>query len=231
MKIIRVATAEQGAEIAAELFVEAADSYPRDPVGLATGGTMAGVYRHLAKTGFTPRCSEAFALDEYFGIPDTHENSYANELNREFSKGLGWNGTIHTPGQGPYAGLHGPEKFEQTIQELGPLSVQLLGLGVNGHIAFNEPGSPFDSKTRVVDLEPSTIQANSVYFADPAEVPNQATSQGLATIAQAKKLILIVFGSAKQAALTKALHSPDETTPLAALNQHSNITLITYLET
>jgi len=188
---------------------------------------MVGVYKKLAKSGFVPRCSDAFALDEYDGIAPSDSNSYANELHREFSKGLGWRGEIHVPGQGKYSGEEGPTIFEEAIAELGPLSVQLLGLGVNGHVAFNEPGSAFNSRTRRVKLHMETIEANSVHFDDVSLVPTHAVSQGLATISRATTLLLLVFGAAKVEALTRAVRDPGLTTPFAAFADHPDLNLIT----
>ena len=230
MKILKVADLAAGTALAAKLFVEAADSSPNQPVGLATGGTMDGVYRELAESYFMPARKDAFALDEYEGITRGHKNSYASELKRKFAENLDWPGTLHVPGQGPYSGESGLAAFEKAITDLGPLSVQLLGLGVNGHIAFNEPGSPFDSRTRRVELHSDTIRANSVYFDDPNSIPNHALTQGLATISQASKLVLLVFGPEKKSALSRALNHPDSSTPLATFADHRDLVLITDLD-
>jgi glucosamine-6-phosphate deaminase len=230
LKILKVADLSAGTKLAAKLFAEAADSSPDQPVGLATGGTMDGVYRELAKSHFIPACKDAFALDEYEGIARDHKNAYASELRHKFAENLGWSGTLHVPGQGPYSGESGAAAFERAIADLGPISVQLLGLGVNGHIAFNEPGSPFDSTTRRVELHSDTIKANSVYFDDPASIPDHAITQGLATIGQSSKLLLLVFGPAKKAALSAALKHPDLSTPLAAFANHGDLVLITDLD-
>lgn len=230
MKIIKVADQEAGSAQAAELFAQFSGSMPNRPVGLATGGTMAGVYRKLQQQGFRVPCQDAFALDEYLGIDPTDKNSYLNELGLRFSDALGWSGKLHVPGQGDYAGPDGAELFEQRLTELGPVSVQLLGLGSNGHIAFNEPGSAFDSRTRVVELHPQTRSDNARFFDSVDQTPTHATTQGLATIAQASNLLLLVFGEAKRAALGQALAEPGPMTPLAALLDHPSLTLITELE-
>ena len=230
MKTHRVASSEAGQILATELFAEISNQAPDAPVGLATGGTMSGVYSALAKTGFRPGFENAFALDEYLGISPDSENSYANELSRKFAEPLGFRGTLHVPGQADYLGDGGATKFEAAIEKLGPISVQLLGLGTNGHIAFNEPGSSFDSRTRTVDLHRETIEANSAYFANPESMPTRAVTQGLATIKQASNLLLLVFGDTKRAALLKALNSPDDSTPLAALLDHPGLVLITDLD-
>lgn len=230
MKIIKVADKEAGSARAAELFAELSKAAPNKPVGLATGGTMAGVYRELEKQAYRVPCEDAFALDEYLGISPTDKNSYLGELKRRFSDPLHWSGTLHVPGQGEYAGDGGAELFEQRIAELGPISVQLLGLGSNGHVAFNEPGSAFDSRTRVVELHPQTRSDNARFFDSADQMPTHATTQGLATIAQASNLLLLVFGDAKKAALSQAFSDPGPMTPLGALIGHSDLTLITDLE-
>lgn len=191
---------------------------------------MEGVYANLVNNDFTPKFRDAFAIDEYLGINPNSKNSYQNELTRGFCQPLGFTGKLHVPGQGDYAGRKGAELFEQAVSKLGPLSVQLLGLGRNGHIAFNEPGSYFDSRTRTVELHQETIDDNSIYFEDPDAIPSQAVTQGLATIKQASNLVLLVFGETKQGALSKALHEPDKSTPLAALLDHRGLILVTDLE-
>ena len=230
MKVHRVADAAAGTQLAATLFAKAADIAADCPVGLATGRTMDGVYAALARNGFVPGFTDAFALDEYVGVAPNHKNSYARELREKFAGSLGWSGTLHLPGHGQYSGEEGAGLFEQVLRTVGPLSVQLLGLGVNGHIAFNEPGAAFASRTRTVELQPETLTANSVYFDDPALMPTHAVTQGLATIAQARMLLALVFGPSKQEALTKALWHPDSSTPLAAFAGHEDLVLITDLE-
>jgi glucosamine-6-phosphate deaminase len=225
----RVSNQEQGQALAAELFSAASNQSPQSPVGLATGNTMSGVYQQLVASEFKPRFAHAFALDEYHGISPTSKNSYLNELNNKFVEPLSWQGELHAPGQGAYSSETGNSEFEQYLHELGPLSIQLLGIGVNGHIAFNEPGSDFQSKTRKVALHEETMRSNATYFDDPATVPTHANTQGLATIKQAETLLLLVFGEHKKQALLKSLQSPDQTTPLAALIDHKNLVLVTDL--
>lgn len=230
MRIIRVADRAAGSLAAAKLFIELAEANPTKPVGLATGGTMSGVYSKLRELGLRPSCQDAFALDEYLDIDPASQNSYLYELNQSFAQALGWTGTLHVPGQGDYRGSSGIELFEQRIAALGPLSVQLLGLGTNGHVAFNEPGSDFDSRTRVVELHPQTRADNARFFESEEQMPTHATTQGLATIRQASNLLLLVFGENKKPALAKALSDPDPLTPLAALTDHANLVLITDLD-
>lgn len=230
MKLERVANLAEGSRLAAGLFRELAESNPASPVGLATGSTMQGVYAELAGQGYRPSCPDAFALDEYLGIDPDHKNSYQRELTAAFCEQLGWSGRLHVPGRGDYESSAGYQLFETRIQELGPISVQLLGLGANGHIAFNEPGSNFDSRTREVDLAEQTIADNSRFFEYPAETPTRAVTQGIATIMQAKNILLLVFGVKKLAAARAMLSGKDPQTPASALTDHPSVTVITDLD-
>ncbi len=135
MRVINAKDADEAVKLAAETFIEAADARPDAPIGLATGGTMDGIYLKLKELGFRPKTKHAFALDEYEGLEPGSENSYAAELRDKFVERLGWTGTLHVPGTGHYSGETGLELLEQRLTELGPISVQLLGLGSNGHIA------------------------------------------------------------------------------------------------
>ncbi len=230
MIIRQVETKQAGSELAAKLFAQISQENPDKPIGLATGETMRGVYSHLSKINYTPETSNAFALDEYLGVEKTDPNSYFFELTNSFCKLLNWEGKLHVPGQEEYSGEHGLESFEQAHLELGPLSVQLLGFGVNGHIAFNEPGSELDSLTRVVDLHEETRIANSRFFDSLGDVPRQAYSQGLATIKRASSILLLVFGEQKKQALLESLGETNESSPLSALKDHENLTLITDIQ-
>ncbi len=229
MRIIHAKDANEAVKQAAEMFIEAADAHPDAPIGLATGGTMDGIYLRLKELGYRPRTRNAFALDEYEGLKPGSQNSYEAELRVKFVERLGWTGTLHVPGSGPYSGAGGMEKFEQTITELGPISAQLLGLGSNGHIAFNEPGSDFDSTTRLVELHPATRSDNSRFFERPELVPTHAYTQGLGTIRAATALVLIALGERKRAALSAIFENPMPDLPLAALIEHPNLTIVSDL--
>ena len=227
MRILRVSSRDEGSQQAATLFAELSAANPTKPVGLATGSTMSGVYRELENLGFIPECEIAFALDEYSGLGRDHPNSYFGELNEQFVQRIGFKGRLLVPGQEPYSD---PEEFERAHLAQGPLAVQLLGLGSNGHIAFNEPGSSWDSVTRVVELHEATIRDNSRFFEYPATMPSYATTQGIATIKRASALLLLVFGESKLAALQAAFRNPGVNSPVSSLFDHPNLTLITDLE-
>lgn len=229
MRVINAKDADEAVKLAAETFIEAADARPDAPIGLATGGTMDGIYLKLKELGFRPKTKHAFALDEYEGLEPGSQNSYATELRDKFVQRLGWTGTLHVPGSGHYSGETGLELFEQRLTELGPISAQLLGLGSNGHIAFNEPGSDFDTTTRLVELHPATRSDNARFFESPDLVPTHAYTQGLATIRAATALVLIALGERKRAALSAIFENPRPDVPLAALLDHPHLTIVSDL--
>lgn len=227
MQHLEVANHQDAAALAANLFAELSDTAPSRPLGLATGATMTAVYSALAASGWRPTCQDVFALDEYLGLAPTHPNSFAFELQQRFVRPLGFAGKLHVPGQGEYERPEGYSRFEIQLASLGPLKVQLLGLGTNGHIAFNEPGSSFDSRTREVELAAETLAANSQFFQGPTSMPTRAVSQGLATIACAENLILVATGHVKRAALIRGLNQSGEENPVSALRDHPGLVVIT----
>lgn len=230
MKLIKVESPQAGARLVAQRFAEISQATPASPVGLATGGTMVEIYKNLVQIDFRPTFEHAFALDEYLGLKPQHPNSYARYLDEHFVRPLGFKGALHVPGQGQYQNQSGYDLFEHSLASLGPLSVQLLGLGPNGHLAFNEPGSSLTSRTREVKLAPETIAANSQYFDPPESIPPLAVSQGLATIAQAQNLLVAVFGEHKREALQQAVLEQETKVPFAAIRNHPNLIVFTDIE-
>lgn len=230
MKTHYVHSSEEGCEQGAELFAQYHLTAPTRPLGLATGHTMTGLYQALSSKNFTPHCRDVFLLDEYLGLPDGHPNTFGEEIRRQFCEPLGFAGTVHVPGRGDYSGDNGHGLFEGALGRLGPLSVQLLGLGTNGHIAFNEPGSIRESLTREVALSHETREANQGYFDPPELMPARAITQGLATIYCAEALIVLVFGPAKEKPLKDALGPKGHNHPLGMIADHPDITLITDID-
>lgn len=230
MKLIKVESPQAGARLVAQRFAEISQATPASPVGLATGGTMVEIYKNLVQIDFRPTFEHAYALDEYLGLEPQHPNSYARYLDEHFVRPLGFKGALHVPGQGQYQNQSGYDLFEHSLASLGPLSVQLLGLGPNGHLAFNEPGSSLTSRTREVELAAETIAANSQYFDPPESIPPLAVSQGLATIAKAQNLLVAVFGEHKREALQQAVLEQETKVPFAAIRNHPNLIVFTDIE-
>ena len=198
-------------------------SVERDPalvLGVATGGTPLPVYRELARAGADFSRVRLVALDEYVGLPAGHSGSFAAYVGREIAGPLRIPPANVVLPRGRGAGL------ESRLAELGGVDLQLLGIGRNGHLAFNEPGSALDSRTRVVALSATTRRDNAEPFgAEP--VPTHAVTQGIGTILEARHLVLLATGEAKAAAVAAALTGPvTSECPASVLNRHPHVTVV-----
>lgn len=213
-----------GAAVARRV-VDLVRSRPRAVVGVATGSTMEPVYAQLARIvareGVDLRGVQWFALDEYVGLPPGHPESYREVLARQLVAPLGLDpSAVHVPGAGPRGETEPPQEYDARIAEAGGVDLQLLGIGRNGHLAFNEPGTPFDTPTHRVRLTASTREANRRFFPG-AEPPQEAITQGLGTIGAARELELVALGPAKAAALRDALDGPvGPDCPASLLQRH-----------
>ena len=204
---------------------------PDAVLGLATGSTPVRTYAELVRMnrdGLSFSQLTTFNLDEYWGIDGTHPQSYRYFMNHTFFNGTDiqpWN--THVPnGLAVDADLE-CEAFETRIRACGGVDLWLLGIGRNGHIAFNEPGSAPDSRTRLVDLTESTIAANSRFFERVEDVPKQALTAGLATICEAKRIILLATGTDKAGAIARAVQGvPHSSCPASFLQTHSDCMFI-----
>lgn len=204
---------------------------PHPVLGLATGSSVEAVYRELAAlvAGSEPlrsgvRRAEAFALDEYLGLPGQDVNTYRATLRRQLAGPIGLPETrLHVPAPDASA----PGRYDEAIAAAGGVGVQLLGIGANGHIGFNEPGAALDSRTRVVELTERTRQDNARFFAHPSLVPTRAVTQGIGTILGARRLVVLAFGAAKAEALAAALTGPiDAAVPASALRLHPDVVVL-----
>lgn len=220
------------ADRAAELVIEALEAKPDLVLGLPTGGTVLALYRRLVRAYRAGRISFRRAacldIDEYVGLGPQHPQSYASYLRETFFRHIDVDpARIHCLQGAAAEPTHEAARYERLIESLGGLDLLLLGLGVNGHIAFNEPGSAPDSRTRVVDLAPETLRANSRYFAAAADQPRQAITIGIGTILEARRIIVLASGTTKAAAV-KAMRSgaPASACPAAALADHPEVELL-----
>jgi glucosamine-6-phosphate deaminase len=215
------------AAVAARLIARLAAA-PDSVLGLATGRSMIGVYRHCVAAYRAGRVSFArmtsFNLDEYCDLPEGHPSSFAAYMREHlFGKVDADPARTHLP----EGGADGAEAYEAAIRAAGGIDLQLLGVGRNGHIGFNEPGSPPDSRTRIVTLSPDTREANATDFPPGESVPERAVTMGLATILSARAIVLLATGAAKAEALAAALTGPVTTTlPASFLRHHSDVTVI-----
>ena len=201
-------------------------------LGLATGSSPVGMYKELVDMYNAGKLSfkniRTVNLDEYAGLADDDINSYHYFMNQHlFSKVDIDPANTHLPNgiaADPDAEC---ASYEAMVQSLGGVDLQVLGLGENGHIGFNEPGTPFTEVTHLVDLTESTIRANSRLFEKIEDVPRQAYSMGIKTIMSAKRILLIVTGPAKADALAKVLTGPvTEAVPGSVLQTHPDVTVI-----
>lgn len=234
MKIAIATTLEQASQYAA-LVVREFFMTP-DPVrlGLATGETMISVYHYLVQQlsdsvpPANPRVT-TFNLDEYWPVSPDQSGSFRYFMNRYlFSQAADFLDKVHFL-QGNGDDPEGEcQRFDQILSE-EPLDLQLLGIGVNGHIGFNEPGTPRTSRTHKVMLSPSTMERNRSQF--PGPFPTQALSMGIANIMEAKRIVLVAFGSAKQEIMRRAFSGPvTEDCPASILQTHEDVTIVADME-
>jgi glucosamine-6-phosphate deaminase len=217
---------------AAEIFLEAILRNPRTVLGLPTGRTPVKMYeRVVAACGRKYHCFSdvtTFNLDEYAGIERTHPGSYYTFMKQHLFDFIDVDpANAHIP-NGAAADLEAEcARYEREIAAAGGLDLTFLGLGSNGHIAFNEPGTPFDARTRVVTLTESTRAANASLFPD-GRVPTHAITMGIATILESKSIVLLASGEKKQAAIER-LRSGEisEEFPASALWKHPDVTVLT----
>jgi len=224
-------TPEEVANTATNEIVDLIRNKPNGVLGLATGSTPVRTYAELIRinrAGLSFARLTTFNLDEYLGLEGSHNQSYRHFMNHLFFARTDiqlWN--THMPNgvaANPYLEC---EAFETKIQACGGVDLWLLGIGHNGHIAFNEPGSPPDSRTRIVDLAEGTIAANSRFFRDPKAVPLKALTAGIATISEARRILLLANGKAKSPAITRAVKdTPDPICPASFLQNHPDCTFI-----
>ena len=213
---------------AAEIFLGAIHDDPRVVLGLPTGRTPIGMYdRVVAICSREYHCFSdvtTFNLDEYAGISCDHPGSYCTYMHEHLFDHVDLDPKrAHIP-DGKAADLTAEcAHYERTIRQAGGIGITFLGLGRNGHIGFNEPGTPFASRTRVVSLTESTRTANAGCFAD-GQVPREAITMGIGTILESKAIVLLVSGSGKEDAVAR-LRSGEigETFPASALHLHRNV--------
>ncbi|MEA2236401.1 MAG: glucosamine-6-phosphate deaminase [Thermoanaerobaculia bacterium] len=216
---------------AAEILLAAILRDPRIVLGLPTGRTPIRMYeRVVAACGRDYHCFRdvvTFNLDEYAGIERDHPGSYFTFMKHHLFDFIDIEkANAHIP-NGAAADLEQEcSRYERAIENAGGLALTFLGLGSNGHIAFNEPGTPFDARTRVVTLTESTRKANASFFPE-GDVPSRAITMGIATILESKAIVLLASGSNKKAAIER-LRSGEisEEFPASALWKHPNVTVL-----
>ncbi|GAA3204785.1 glucosamine-6-phosphate deaminase [Microbacterium terregens] len=205
----------------------------RDPgavLGLATGSTPLAVYDALRSrlVGADVARVRGFALDEYVGLAPAHPQSYRSVITREVVEPLGLDPARVRIPDGSLEGIeHAGEDYERALVDAGGVDLQLLGIGTDGHIGFNEPGSSFASLTRVKTLTMQTREDNARFFDSVDDVPRHCITQGLGTILRARHLVLLAFGEGKAEAVAGAVEGPlTASLPGSAIQLHPHATVI-----
>jgi glucosamine-6-phosphate deaminase len=220
MRVLVTADYETLSQTAAELIVKAVRGKAGLVLGLPTGRTPLGMYEELVRLyrsqGLDFSGVRTFNLDEYLGLRSGHPNSFHSYMHRHLF------GHVNIPPEHKHIPLD-VANYEDAIQNAGGIDLLVVGIGTNGHIAFNEPGSSFASRTRVVDLAPETIANAAKQFSKDA-VPKQAITMGIATIMEARHILLLASGKAKADVVRRALRGPiTELVPASALQTHPNV--------
>ena len=232
MKYITVNTYEELSNKAADLIAAQILVKPNCVLGLATGSSPVGTYKRLiadnqaGKIDFSTVTS--VNLDEYVGLDGSNDQSYRYFMNHNLFDHVNIDKSKTFVPSGKAADLKAEgEAYDAMIKELGGIDLQLLGIGLDGHIGFNEPDAYFTAATHEVKLDESTIKANARFFASEDEVPTTAITMGMLSIMQAKKVLLIANGAAKKAILEKAFFGPiDPQVPASILQLHPDVTVI-----
>lgn len=229
---IEVNSYDEMSEVAANIFTKQLQTKPDSILGLATGGTPVGMYEELVKRKQAEEISfkevKTFNLDEYVGLKRSNPASYWTFMHDVLFNHVDIEkDNVHLP-NGEASDLDAEcQAYDACIEAAGGIDLQLLGIGVNGHIGFNEPGTPFNSLTNIVELTESTRTENAIYFDNPAEVPTHAITMGIQSIMNAKAIVLIAFGEKKLAAMEKLRSGViTEDFPASQLLNHPNVTII-----
>ena len=232
MKFITVDTYEKLSRQAANIISAQVILKPDSVLGLATGSSPLGIYKQLIEwynkgdVDFSKVTS--VNLDEYVGLDGKNDKSYRYFMNKNFFEHINIDlGNTFVP-NGCAVDLESEgRRYDEHIAVLGGIDLQLLGIGLDGHIGFNEPDKYFVKSTHVVDLHESTIKANSRFFENEDEVPKRAITMGMVSIMQAKKILLIASGKEKRDILEKAFYGPiTPEIPASILQLHPDITVI-----
>lgn len=202
----------------------------RDPavLGVATGSSPLPAYTEIVAQQLVRPTTHLCLLDEYVGLPDEHPQRYRTVIRDVLAQPLGITADrVHAPDVDARDLGAAADRYEQLIADLGGVDLQVLGIGRNGHIGFNEPGTSFDSTTHVAELDATTRADNARFFDDPDAVPHVVITQGLATIRRASAIILIATGAAKRQVMRRMLTGPVSIdVPATCLRDHPDLTVI-----
>ena len=232
MKLIVVNNYEELSKVAAKEFSKIIKEKENAVLGLATGGSPVGMYKELIRMYEQKELNfskiTTVNLDEYIGLNPEHNQSYRYFMNNNLFNHINIDKSNTFIPNGLAEDLEAQcKEYDQKIAELGGIDIQLLGVGNNGHIAFNEPNSELSSGTHIISLTDNTIEANARFFDNIDDVPRKAITMGVGGIMKAKKIILIASGESKAEAI-KGIFSGKITTanPATMLQMHRDVTII-----
>jgi glucosamine-6-phosphate deaminase len=232
VEVVIVAGPEQAGDLVGGAVAVLVSTKPDAVLGLATGSTPLVVYRDLARRHGAGELSlaraRAFLLDEYVGLPTGHPQSYRAFIARELEAHVDFpSAAVQAADVHADDLLAACHAYEAAIRAAGGVDLQLLGIGTDGHIGFNEPGSSLASRTRIKTLTDQTRRDNARFFATLDEVPRHVVTQGVGTILEARHLVLIAFGPAKAGAVAAAVEGPvTAMVPGSALQLHPHATVV-----
>lgn len=238
MQVLTFSTPQEAAEYVSQEIIHAICSFqpaPKKPffvLGLPTGSTPEPIYERLVdayqKNKLSFKHVTSFNMDEYRGLPPEHPQSYHFFMNKHLFNHIDMPAEqIHILDGMSLDPVATCTAYEKKIHSLGGIDLQLGGIGENGHLAFNEPGTAFDSLTHLQQLTQNTIEVNARFFKNQADVPTQALTVGLGTIFAAQKVIIVATGSKKSEAVFKTVYGPvTEACPASMLQNHPNAFLI-----
>lgn len=224
MKIHIVKNQAEGAIVALNLLREKLANGAK-VLGLATGSSPLEFYRLIRESELDFSDVTSVNLDEYVGLDENSDQSYVHFMKENLFNAKPFKQSYLPNGLAEDVAAEAA-RYNQILSE-NPVDFQILGIGRNGHIGFNEPGASFDGQTHLVDLAPSTIEANSRFFQTADEVPKQAISMGIANIMAAKTIVLMAYGSEKAGAIKATVEGPiTEEVPASILQKHEDVVLI-----
>lgn len=225
MKVIKVKDTIEGGKKAFELIKESMAEGNVKTLGLATGSTPETLYQEMVKSDLDFTNMNSVNLDEYVGLAAEDDQSYYYFMNEHLFNAKPFNKNYLPNGLATDAKAE-CERYDQILAD-NPIDIQILGIGENAHIGFNEPGSSFDGTTNEVELTQSTIEANSRNFEKIEDVPTKAYSMGIKSIMASKQIILMAYGEKKAEAVYKTINGAvTEEVPASALQNHPNVTVI-----
>lgn len=222
MKVIKVENQVQGGKVAFEILKEKLANGAQT-LGLATGSSPLEFYKEIVESDLDFSNLTSVNLDEYVGLDGDNPQSYRYFMQENLFNQKPFKESFLPRGVKDNAEV---ERYNQILAD-HPVDLQILGIGRNGHIGFNESGTPFDSQTHLVELDQSTIEANARFFAKIEDVPTQAISMGIKNILDAKSIILFAYGESKAEAIAGTVSGPvTENLPASSLQNHPDVTII-----